>query len=265
MMGIGPSQPTNAMHDAIQLPVTRRILASDRRFDVLVASTREEIESALRLRFRVFSEELGSTQGNVLGLESDLHDNTSQHLLMIDRTTGQTVGTYRMKSMELAGSVSRFYSNDEFTLETLPVELLENGIEIGRACIAPEHRNSRAILLIWKALARYLSMSGKRYFFGCCSIFTREPADGEQALRQLQSEGFVHDRFRVQPRRPIQPSGENGSDRLKLPGLFEMYLRIGSRVCGPPTYDEQFGTVDFFVIFDLPAMDPKYQRMFLES
>lgn len=253
------------MHDVIPLPRSRRILAADTRFEVRLASNRDEIESALRLRFRVFSEELGSTAGNNSGLESDLHDNNSLHLIMIDRTSGQTVGTYRMKSIDQAGSVSGFYSYNEFTLESLPSEVLEKGIEIGRACIAREHRNSKAIFLIWKALARYLSMSGKRYFFGCCSIFTREPADGEQAFRQLASEGFVHDRFRVQPRRPIQPSGENGSDRLKLPGLFEMYLRIGSRVCGPPTYDEQFGTVDFFVIFDLPAMDPKYQRMFLES
>ncbi len=253
------------MHDVIPLPRSRRILAADKRFEVRLASSRDEIESALRLRFRVFSEELGSTAGNNIGLESDLHDNNSLHLIMIDRTTGQTVGTYRMKSIDLAESVSGFYSNTEFTLETLPVDLLKNGIEIGRACIAREHRNTRAIFLIWKALARYLSESGKQYFFGCCSIFTREAADGERAFRQLDSQGFVHDRFRVQPRRPIPPSKPTSDDKFKLPGLFEMYLRIGSRVCGAPIYDEEFGTVDFFVIFDLLEMDPKYRRMFLDS
>ncbi|MEQ1763295.1 MAG: GNAT family N-acyltransferase [Pyrinomonadaceae bacterium] len=253
------------MHDVIPLPRNRTVLAADKRFEIRVAATRNEIESALRLRFRVFSQELGSTAANSSGLESDLHDHNSQHLIMIDRTTGQTVGTYRMKSTDLAESVSGFYSNTEFTLETLPVDLLKNGIEIGRACIAREHRNTRAIFLIWKALARQLSESGKRYFFGCCSIFTKDATDGERAYTQLQDQGFVHDRFRVHPRRPIPASGSINTDKFKLPGLFEMYLRIGSRVCGPPIYDEAFGTVDFFVIFDLLEMDPKYRRMFLDS
>lgn len=253
------------MHDVTPLHRNRQILASDNRFEVRLASSQFEIESALRLRFRVFSEELGSTAGNKPGIESDLHDSDSEHLIMIDRQSGQTVGTYRMKSIDRAGSVSGFYSHNEFTLETLPPEVLENGFEIGRACIAREHRNSRAIFLIWKALARQLSESGKRYFFGCCSIFTKDATDGERAYTRLQDQGFVHDRFRVHPRRPIPASGSINTDKFKLPGLFEMYLRIGSRVCGPPIYDEAFGTVDFLVIFDLFEMEPKYRRMFLDS
>ncbi len=253
------------MHDVI-IPVrSRRILASDDRFEVRLASSQPEIESALRLRFRVFSEELGSTAANSVGIESDLHDNNSDHLIMIDRISRETVGTYRIKSFQQAGSASGFYSHDEFTLESLPFEVLENGFETGRACIAPEHRNTRAIFLIWKALARQLSESGRRYFFGCCSIFTKDATDGERAYTQLQDQGFVHDRFRVQPRRPIPPSKPTSANKFKLPGLFEMYLRIGSRVCGPPIYDEAFGTVDFFVIFDLFEMEPKYRRMFLDS
>jgi len=265
MAGSGVSQPANAMHDVNPLPRSRRILAADKRFEVRIASTRNEIESALRLRFRVFSEELGSTAGNDAGLESDLHDDNSEHLIMVDRTSGQTVGTYRMKSIEQAGSVAGFYSNTEFTLETLPVELLMNAIEIGRACIAAKHRNSRAIFLIWKALARHLSESGKQYFFGCCSIFTSDPTDGQRGLQQLESQGFIHDRFSVRPRCPIGQSMPMRADKFKLPGLFEMYLRIGARVCGPPIYDKEFGTVDFFVIFDIAEMDAKYRRMFLDQ
>src|SRR5688572_13152576 len=111
MAGSWSSGPAKAMHDVILR--SRPILAADKRFEVRIAATREEIASALRLRFRVFSEELGSTAKNSAGLESDLHDNNSLHLIMIDRTTGQTVGTYRMKSIDLAESVSGFYSNAE--------------------------------------------------------------------------------------------------------------------------------------------------------
>ena len=41
-----------------------------------------------------------------------------------------------------------------------------------------------------------------------------------------------------------------------------MYLRIGARVCGPPMIDREFGTIDFFVVFDVADLSSKYRRMF---
>lgn len=240
-------------------------VSAEARFVARLATDAAEVESAMRLRYRVFGEELGSNTGRVSGLDCDAHDAASQHLLLIDRVSGETIGTYRMKSIEGAGGVSGFYSNDEFSLETIPSGILENGIEIGRACIAPEHRNTRAIFLLWKALAQHLASSGKRYFFGCCSIFTDDPIDGLRAYDHLRRQGMIHRQYKLFPRRPISSTFaiDRPSDPFKLPGLFEMYLRIGSRVCGPPIYDQMFRTADFFVVFDLHEMDPKYRRIFL--
>ena len=255
----------NVMHGAISLSGISENLAEDSRFQVRLAVGRSEIDSALRLRYRVFNSELGIDTGEHLERDFDSHDGTSDHLLLVERASQETVGTYRMKTIEQAGSAAGFYSNEEFTIESLPAEILGNGIEIGRACIAVEHRCTRAIFLLWKALARHISASGKRYFFGCCSIFTGDPADGPRAFKYLQSQGLVHDQYRIEPRRPISAPIGNPAGRFKLPGLFEMYLRIGSRVCGPPIYDAAFGTVDFLVIFDLQEMTPKYRQMFLEN
>jgi putative hemolysin len=251
------------MHDVKPLTEVPPILAEDSRFVARLAVGRSEVESAMRLRYRVFNTELGSDTGNDPELDVDPHDASSDHLLLIDKSTGETVGTYRMKSIEQAGSPAGFYSHGEFTLESMPDEILTNGIETGRACIAAEHRTTRAIFLLWKALARHLSGAGKRYFFGCCSIFTEHPAEGLRAFQYLRNQGWLHDRIVVEPRRPIAGPEQESPERFKLPGLFEMYLRIGSRVCGPPIYDASFGTVDFFVMFDLQAMDRKYRQMFL--
>lgn len=252
------------MHDSA--PLKDASLAEDGRYRVRVASTAGEIESAFRLRHDVFVRELGSGQVAPNGRESDGHDQTCEHLIVIEKETGRTIGTYRMKSIEAAGGTYGFYSNTEFTLESMPAGVLDNGIEVGRACIAAEHRNTRAIFLLWRALAQRMRQSGKRYFFGCCSMFTRDLAEGEAAYQQLCSGGFTHDRFVVEPRHSVRacPDGDVSSARVKLPGLFEMYLRVGARVCGPPAYDEEFGTVDFFVVFDLEAMEPKYRRLFLD-
>jgi len=248
------------MHDS--KPNRRLPLAYDEHYLVRLTETPIEIESALRLRHKVFVRELAGGSNLSDGVESDRHDRACEHLIMIDRLSGDTVGTYRMKTIEVAGGIDGFYSSSEFKLESLSEEVFAKGIEIGRACIAAEHRNTRAILLLWKALARRMTETGKRFFFGCCSIFTRDPADGNAAYRKLESGGFIHERYSVEPRHSIAPSDDGR--RVKLPGLFEMYLRIGARVCGRPTYDEEFGTVDFFVVFDLEAMDKKYRRLLLD-
>ena len=47
-----------------------------------------------------------------------------------------------------------------------------------------------------------------------------------------------------------------------VPKLFATYLRYGAKVCGRPALDRAFGTVDFFVLFDVDAMDPFSRRAF---
>lgn len=239
------------------------VLASDSRYVVRLARSSDEIEAALRLRYEVFSTEMGIDSGHHAGLESDKFDLRSEHLITVERSTGRTVGTYRINSASCVDEISSLYSFQEFTVESLPREVLFNGVEIGRACIAREHRNSKALFLMWKGLARYLATRGKRYFYGCCSIFTREPSDGAAAYRQLLARDAIHKRLTVEPKRnaidmDITRSFWDG----ELPHLFEMYLRLGAKVCGPPMYDADFGSADFFVLFDLEQMNDRYRRMF---
>lgn len=56
---------------------------------------------------------------------------------------------------------------------------------------------------------------------------------------------------------------ENGTEGdVELPKLFSTYLRIGAKVCSQPILDREFGTIDFFVIFDSLKMNEKYRKMF---
>lgn len=239
---------------------------SDERYVARLADDRCEVESALRLRYEVFNVELGnrpSAPGDS-HLEFDAYDFKCRHLIVISKETGETVGTYRLNSIETAHSTHGFYSANEFTIEDLPSEVLQNGIEIGRACIAREHRNTKVLFLLWKALLAYLEHTGKRYFFGCCSIFSQNVELGKKSFRQLIRYGYLHDAFSVMPcRNSLSLAGDDPDDgKVELPALFNMYLRIGARVCGPPMIDREFGTIDFFVVFDAAKMNEKYRRMF---
>jgi len=238
---------------------------SEGRYIATIAKNRHEVESALRLRHRVFTLELAGKPPDSTEIEFDKYDKKCKHLIVTDSTSGETVGTYRLNSLEPAGSISGFYSADEFTIEDLPRAVLEQGIEIGRACIDANHRNSKVLFLLWRALLSYRAYAGKRYFFGCCSIFTTDEKIGEMAFWQLKKGGFFDETFEVLPRRDgLDLAVREPADLydVELPTLFNMYFRLGARVCGPPTIDREFGTIDFFVVFDEHKMNDKYRRMF---
>ncbi len=238
-------------------------------YTVRFARNEAEVDAALRLRFEVFNLELneGLEASFITERDEDEFDKTCHHLIVIENATEKIVGTYRVRTMEMAQSAFGFYSAQEFAVEDLPYEVLAESIETGRACIAREHRNSRVLFLLWKGLAMYMTDKRKRYLFGCCSLSTQDCAEGMQALRQLVEGGFMHETLRVAPReeyvcRREDFLSENGGEIIKLPQLFEIYLRIGARICGEPVIDRQFKTIDFFVIVDLQNIPAKYFKMF---
>lgn len=241
---------------------------SDERYTVRLAEDRHEVEAALSLRYDVFSVEMSGRKaaGGETRLEFDAYDFKCRHLIVVSKETGKTVGTYRLNSTETVRSTDDFYSANEFTIEDLPREVLRDGIEIGRACIALEHRNTKVFFLLWKALLACLRQSGKRYFFGCCSIFTQDQTAGRKVFRRLIRDGRMHESFSVMPCRNglslVGEEDEVDADEVELPALFNMYLRIGARVCGPPMIDREFGTIDFFVVLDTKDVPERYRKMF---
>jgi putative hemolysin len=135
------------------------------------------------------------------------------------------------------------------------------------------------LFLLWKGLAGYLMHFGKRYLFGCCSLSTQDPAIGLALHRQLAEWRKVHPGLKVEPRagfecRPPAPgrawargpvaAGEPVAavEPVAVPPLFGTYLRYGALVCSPPAIDREFKTIDYFVVLDVNALDPRTFRAF---
>lgn len=236
------------------------------------AETSEEINAAFRLQYEVFNLELNVDFITPMPAcsEADLLTTNCLYLLVIEQPTGKIVGTYRISSLEMAKHIDGFSSSGEFQLEELPTEFLAQSIEISRLCIAPEHRNKQVLFLLWKGLATYLTQMRKRYAFGCCSIFSQDYGDAVAALYQLESGGHFHETLRVSAQPEYLFTDEeiivsSCADELKLPKLFDTYLRLGAKVCSQPTIDRNFKTIDFFMIFDVEAMPEKYYKLFFTS
>ena len=218
---------------------TPEIEIADTKYAVRFARSVEEIDAALKLRFEVFNLELeeGLDSSFQTGRDRDQFDATCHHLIATEKTSGKVVGTYRLRTIEMAGSAVGFYSSAEFDLNQLGPAVLNQSVELGRACIAQNHRNRQVLFLLWKALARYVTNKRKHFLFGCCSLTSQEPAEGNQLFNQLRRNDQMHLSAFVSVM-PGYECGGNGSEdawpmEVKLPRLFSTYLGIGAKVCSP--------------------------------
>ncbi len=227
------------------------------------ARTLGDLEAVQRLRFRVFNLELdeGFAESFVTGRDEDRFDHQCQHLMVTERSSGETVGTYRLQVAEAASEGEGFYSACEFDLSTLPDEMLQASIELGRACVDREHRDKRVLFLLWRGLLSYVVWNRRRFFFGCSSLTSQDVAAGRRAYRQLQEMGAIHSTFRVQPLPEFECGEPEPSDAalppVEIPALFSIYLRYGARILGPPAIDRQFKTIDYLTLIDMADVDPR--------
>jgi putative hemolysin len=236
------------------------------RYLVRFARTAEDLDRVLRLRFGVFNLELheGLDAAYRTGRDEDDLDVHFHHLLIACRESGEVVGTYRMQTAEMATRMGGFYSAGEFDLSTMPLQMLRHAVEIGRACVAREHRNGRVLHLLWRGLATYLAWNRKRYLFGCCSLNSQDPALGTAVYDSLDSAGHLHPEVRIEPlpRTACRTVTPHQGPVPAVPALFDSYLRLGAHVCGPPAIDREFKTIDFLVMLDTDSLDPTSRRSF---
>jgi putative hemolysin len=231
------------------------------------ARTRADVEAAQRLRFQVFNLELGEglQASYSTGRDEDQYDDRCHHLLVEHTDSNQVVGTYRLMTERMAGSAG-FYSETEFHLEVLPPWIREEGVELGRACVAAEHRSGRAIYLLWRGIASYLAHNELRYLFGCCSVPATDPGVGLKLHLQLAKEGRLLDGFVSRATRACSClDGTVVKDEVVLPPLFKVYLDMGAKVCSEPAIDREFGVVDFLIVLDVENLDDRTRRRMFGS
>ena len=244
------------------------IAIQEGRYVARFARSRSEVEAALRLRFEVFNLELGEglESSYRTGLDQDEFDPNCHHLIVLEAPQQRVIGTYRLQTSEMAASGRGFYSAQEFDLTFLPRAVIEGSVELGRACIDKEHRNTQVLFLLWKGVAAYVAQNHKRHLFGCCSLTSQESRDGCHVFSFLESNHYLHRDFRVfaKPGFECGPpeGGVEATGEVSLPKLFRTYLRFGAKVCGAPAIDRLFKTIDFFVLFDVDGMGRKAHSMF---
>ncbi|WP_010138985.1 GNAT family N-acetyltransferase [Oceanicola sp. S124] len=246
-------------------------------FETRLATSEAELRAAQRLRYAVFVEELGGGGDMVdhaARLEQDRFDPFFDHLLLIDRARpggldAQVVGVYRLLTDEAAREVGQFYSADEYDLG----KLTGSGrrlLELGRSCLHPDYRGGAGMMVMWSALADYVTERGIEVLFGTASFHGTDVAALAPSLSVLHARHLAPEALRVRARaeafQPMDLIPEAQLDRVAamraVPPLIKGYLKLGGFVGEGAFVDHAFNTTDVCLVLDTALLNEKQSRLF---
>jgi L-ornithine Nalpha-acyltransferase len=251
------------------------------RYRVKLAETEAERAGAQRLRYRVFVEEMGAhaTPEEVAARQEwDDFDPYFDHLILLSLDPAITdpldrvVGVYRLMRSEVAAAGRGFYGAGEYDLTPI-VASGRQSVELGRSCVAPEHRGGPGMHLLWNGLAAYVLEREIQLLFGVASFHGTDPAPLAEALSYLHHEHLAPPdlRVRAQPAHyldmNLMPREAIDAPRAlqAIPPLIKAYLRVGGFVGDGAFIDRDFNTIDVCVVMDTGRMTERYLAFYQRS
>lgn len=253
---------------------TRIVDVSAGDLDVRLTETPAEVDAALALRYRIFYDEMAAKPTPEMAArrhDFDKFDDVCDHLIVLDRGLGDkpgpVVATYRLIRREAAAKRGRFYSEDEFDIAPL-IEMKGNILEMGRSCVAEDHRNRATMQILWRGLAEYIMHHDIVVMFGCASLPGTDPSALALPLSYLHHNHMapvelrphaLAERYQNMAMLPASEV-ERKKALTALPPLIKGYLRVGGFVGDGAVVDHQFNTTDVCIVVKTELVTGKYLR-----
>lgn len=248
------------------------------RYAVRLAETDDDVAAAQRLRYRVFVEEMGAAatpEQRALRREWDRFDSHFDHLILEDRDArpaepmDRVAGVYRIMTKDMARRGLGFYGATEYDLAKLMDDPRE-ALELGRSCVAAEHRGGPGMHLLWNGLANYVLDRDIAILFGVASFHGADPASLAQPLSHLHHHHLAPEDLRVralpeafQRMDLLPPEQVSRAEALRAtPALIKAYLRLGGVVGEGAFVDRGFNTVDVCLLMDTARMVERYRAFY---
>lgn len=227
----------------------------------------DEVAAAQRLRHRAF---FGAGEGGAhrrgAALDIDAHDQTCEHLLVLDGEAPVACCRLRLfRGGAVLGSYSaQFYDLSAMTRYPQPM------LEIGRFCLDPMRHDPDILRLAWAAMARIVDSHGVGLMFGCSSFAGADPARHGAALAVLRCR-IGPAEWRPRPLAPERlalsgfvPPHDPGQALVGLPPLLRSYLGMGGWVSDHAVVDRTMNTLHVFTgveVASIPAARAKALRL----
>lgn len=229
------------------------------------ARHQDEVRQAQRLRYQVFSREMGARLETPLpDHDVDQFDDFCEHLLARDTATGQVIGTYRVLTPTQAVRAGGAYSDTEFDLSPLH-SLRSKMVELGRSCVHAEHRQGGVILALGSALYEFMARNRLETMMGCASIpmLHNGMVSGDVAAsvwRQMKEKHLAEPAFQVRAHLPLPVDQLDDTLDVAPPALIKGYLRQGAKVLGAPAWDPDFNTADLPLLIHVKDAPSRFTK-----
>jgi putative hemolysin len=240
-----------------------------------LAISRQEIEAAQVIRYRVFVEEMGAQLPPVAmraRRDFDGFDEICDHLIVLDTaiegdTSDQIVATYRLLRQEVAERHSGFYSASEFDIAPLLARHPDKKfMELGRSCVLPLYRTKRTVELLWQGNWAYALKHGLDVMFGCASFHGSVSELHALALSFLHHNALAKGEWAVKATGPharnmdLMPEEAANAKRalMAMPPLVKGYLRLGAMIGEGAVVDHPFGTTDVLIVLPVESISSRY-------
>jgi putative hemolysin len=231
-----------------------------------IATTPHDIGAAQRLRHQVFVDEMGARAvAGDEGRERDFFDLWCEHLIVRNRASGDVVGTCRLLTAEKASRLGTFCAEREFDLTRLAP--LRSGLaEVGRFCIAADHRTSGAIMLLWSGVAALMRERGATHLISCASISMADGGTSAAAIYTRLARRFLAPiEYRVTTRSPLAALAHPIPSIATIPPLIRGHLRVGGWIGEGPAWDPEFNAADLLVFLPRARLEAHRARHCLEQ
>lgn len=215
---------------------------------VRLAQNNQEKDQVYKLRYDIFNEELGEgiPENEATQRDVDRFDAFCDHLIV--ERNGEIIGTYRLLPGKRANECGGFYSETEFLLRSLPINFNE-AVEMGRACVRPEHRKQATLICLLCGIRHYTNLMDCQYLFGLASLPKMSHENALATYEEIRKLGRVLSIPTVEPHPQMKiPSGLAVGNEPQIPALLSVYFNIGAYVCAKPAYDPVFQCHDMLTL-----------------
>lgn len=230
--------------------------------------------SVLRFRKEVFLEEYGASTVLPFSVDLDRFDWKCDQLVVMNKVTSEILGCYRVLCSLFT---HQFYSETEFYLDHIK-RLPGVKVELGRACVHPNHRNGAVIQMLWRGIAAYIKSVQADYAFGCTSIKSTDPVVARKIELFLQEKQaviswpylsvlpdfkFKEKEYREQERFLLLEPHDREQVLKIFPPLLKFYLKLGAKFYANAGVDRKLNCLDYFTLFDFANLSPQMRARFM--
>ena len=230
-------------------------------FRVRLAQTNKDKDEVFKLRYQIFNEELGEgiPENEITKRDVDKFDEHCDHLIV--EKGGLIIGSYRMLPYAKSLLTDGFYSESEFSIRKLPIDLTLS-VETGRASVSPDHRKQATLLCLFVGIRHYMNLIKARYIFGMASLAKMSHESANATYEEIKQMGKTIEFPGVGPIDGMKiPEGIQGGVP-EVPPLLAVYFKVGASICSKPAYDPIFKCHDLLTLSDITQVPDKTWNLF---